>query len=61
MYSSKYDEINEELTNKARQDPKYNVFLDWLTSNGAIIDPCIEYPVAFGPQGYIGVATNKDI
>jgi hypothetical protein len=41
MHSSKYDEINQELTNKARQDPKYNVFLDWLISNGAIIDPSI--------------------
>ena len=61
MQKTKYDSINEEFTKKAKQDPKYQIFLDWLTSNGSIIDPRVEYPVAFGPRGYIGVATAGDI
>lgn len=61
MQKTSYDSINWDLTNKAQQDPKYQIFLDWLIENGSCIDPSVKYPVAFGPRGYIGVATSSDI
>ena len=55
-----WEEINLELTEKAQNDSKYIAFKDWLIENGVKMDG-VDYPVAFGPLGYIGAAASKDI
>ena len=61
MIQKDYNARNEALTAQAKSDPKYAIFLKWLVQNGAVINPCVEYPVAFGPRGYIGIATTEDL
>jgi hypothetical protein len=53
------DEINIPLTEKAKKDPKYIQYLEWLTTNGVKMHG-IDFPVAFGPYGYIGIATKNE-
>lgn len=54
------NEINVELTEKAKKDPKYHAYRTWLTQKGVLWKD-IDFPVAFGPSGVIGVAAAKDI
>ncbi|KAL4489194.1 hypothetical protein ABPG72_006258 [Tetrahymena utriculariae] len=54
------DEVNVELTKEIQKDKKYQVYLDWLKKNGALFEN-IEFPVAFGNSGYIGVAAKERI
>ncbi|EGR33354.1 SET domain protein [Ichthyophthirius multifiliis] len=56
----KYDELNIELTQKAQNDQNYIRYIKWLKDGGAIFDN-IEFPVAFGPTGYIGVIAKEEI
>lgn len=54
------NEVNVELTAEVRKDKKYAIYLDWLRKHGAVFEN-IEYPVAFGNCGYIGVAAREKI
>lgn len=52
---------NETITIKLRKEARYQKFKEWLLQNGAIIDERIEYPAAFGVNGYVGVSCNEPI
>lgn len=54
------NEINLELTEKVKKDPKYDAYRTWLKEKGVLWKD-IDFPVAFGPSGVIGVAASKDI
>lgn len=54
------DEVNIELTKEAQKDKRYQIYLEWLKKNGALFEN-IEFPVAFGNTGYIGVAAKERI
>lgn len=40
---------------------KYQEFVRWAKSNGALISDEVCYPAAFGDQGFTGIAAVKDI
>lgn len=62
------DDINWELTNKLKAEPKYIAFNNWAKENGVIMPNVIilynqqvNYPVAFGTEGLIGIAAKNNL
>ena len=40
---------------------KYNIFKNWLLSNGAIFSKNIDFPYTYGPFNLIGCKSISDI
>jgi len=74
-YINLYRKLNESFTNfnviinqqndlktkYLRENQKYKNFTEWLRNNGAIYESSLNYPVAFGPFGLVGVSAKEDI
>ena len=56
---------NEEKTQELLRDEKYRRYVTWLECFGAVfpkvVSTQLEFPVAFGPLGLVGVAAKDDI
>ena len=52
--------IDQELTEKARSDPKLMLFKQWLLDNGAVFEDTVEFPCVF-KGGLMGIAAKKDL
>lgn len=55
-----FAEINDMATIELKQDPKYINFVNWALDNGAKF-PRLDYPVAFGKNGLVGIGAKEDI
>lgn len=53
-------DINPAKTEELKNNPKYQRYLKWVRENGLIANG-VDFPVAFGSLGYLGLAANKDI
>lgn len=53
-------ELNPKASEMAKQEKIYSEFLKWFEENGGKCKG-LDFPVAFGNSGYLGVAASEDL
>lgn len=52
---------NNLQTKNFQQNEKYIKYIKWLKDNGAVFEDTLDYPIAYGPSGLVGVKAKRQI